>query len=535
MCSYNSVCLDCDPDIINGTGIPSCANSALQNDMVRGDWAWDGFFVSDCDAIGNIFSPHNFAPTAQGAAVAGILGGTDVDCGTTYSKNLVQAVAEGQLTQDALRASATRMLTVGFGLSLFDPVGSTLYDAIPPTHLDSADNRALALEGAIQGIVLLQNNATASGPLLPLRLKDVGKLAIIGPLANATQTLLSNYEGGNTLVNSHSILQVLSARAAAEGAGVTYAPGCVNATGGATVWCQDTLGFPAAVAAANAADVVVAVVGLCSVCEEGWRVEGEAHDRHVLTLPGQQEALVQALAATGKPVILVLVHGGPLAIEALRDTMPAILDAHYPGEMGGDAVTAVLLGDASPSGRLSSTVYPADYVTRRPITDMALAPHGDSPGITHLFFPESEALWPFGWGLSYTTFQFVWFDSAGGGAQEASTAGFAASPPYYACNVTNTGTVASDVSILGMFSSGIPSEPIQELFDFDRVAQLQPGETRTVYLTLPAGIAAIVTDAGDRVLVPGEYVVRVGEPRNWAVGSLRLTGPPTLVTPRQAA
>ncbi len=400
MCSYNSVCLDCDAANITGTGIPSCADSELQNDMVRGEWGWDGFFVSDCDAIGNIYNTHNFTPSAAGAAVAGILGGTDVDCGVTYANNLVQAVQQQLLPVAALHTSATRMLSVAFGLGLYDAPGSTVYDSIPPTHLDSADNRALALEGAIQGLVLLQNNASAGGaPLLPLKLAGLQRLAILGPLANATQTLLSNYEGGNTLVESHSILSALSARAAAAGVAVAFEPGCLNASGGASVWCQGSAGIPAAVAAAKASEVAIVVVGLCSVCPmDGWRLEGEGHDRHVLTLPGQQEALVQAVAATGTPTIVVLVHGGPLAIEGLKASMPAILDAHYPGELGGDAVAAVLLGDVSPSGRLSSTVYPADFVQQRPMTDMALAPHGSAPGITHLYYPESLALWPFGWG-----------------------------------------------------------------------------------------------------------------------------------------
>ena len=361
MCSYNSVCLDCDPSIINGTGIPSCADSELQNDMVRGEWDWDGFFVSDCDAIGNIFSPHHYAPTAQGAAVAGIFGGCDVDCGSTYTAQLADAEKQGLVTLQQLRLAAFRTLRAAFGLGLYNSPGSLPYDLIPPERLDSADNRALSLEGAIQGMVLLQNNATGAPaqPLLPLKLSALrgGKgIAILGPLANATQTLLSNYEGGNTLVNSHSILQSLSARASAAGVPTRYAPGCVNSTGGTTVWCLENAGFAAAVSAAQAADLAVVVVGLCSVCpEDGWRLEGEGHDRSTLGLPGQQEALVHAIAATGTPVVVVLVHGGPLAIEGLKDSMPAILDAHYPGQLGGDAVTAVLLGDASPSGRLTTT------------------------------------------------------------------------------------------------------------------------------------------------------------------------------------
>jgi beta-D-xylosidase 4 len=556
MCSYNAVCLDCDPSIINGTGTPSCADSALQNEMVRGEWGWDGFFVSDCDAVKNIFDPHHFAPSGLDAAVMGLNGGTDIDCGNTYSQYLAAAVAAGNLTEAALRLAAYRNMRVAFGLGLWDAPGSVSYDSIGPGRLDSADNRALSLEAAIQGLVLLQNNATAGGkPLLPLSLPALrGKgIALIGPLANATQTLLSNYEGGNTLVDSHSILAALSARAGAAGVPLRYAPGCVNSTGGTTVWCIDGGGFAPAVDAAAAADVAVVVVGLCSTCPlDGWRLEGEGHDRHELTLPGQQEALVKAVAATGTPVVLVLVHGGPLAIEGLLAVTPSILDAHYPGQLGGDAVAAVLLGDASPSGRLTTTVYPAGFVQQRALTDMALAPHDGRPGVTHLYVPRQDVVFPFGWGLSYTNFKFTWLSAASG----VGVLRLGAVPPQYSVNVTNVGSVTSDVSVLGMYSTGIPGEPLEELFDFERVAALAPGQTVTVTLSLPAGVvskkrggwggrvsglsppspldfekhtplsihpqAAAVDAKGVKSLVAGEFDVRIGEPDNWIWGKVHV-------------
>ena len=301
MCSYNSVCVgpSCDPSVINGTGIPSCADGAFQNGVVRGDWGWDGFIVSDCDAVGNVYSPHHFASTPVEAAALSVLGGTDVDCGTTYPQNLVQTVAAGNVSVADLQLAAQRNLRVAFATGVFDPVGSNVYDSYGTDLIDSADHRALALDAAVQGIALLANNATATPwgaglPLLPLRAASLKRVAVIGPNANATLALLSNYEGGNTLVLNHSLLQALTARGAAAGFDVSYAPGCVNSTGGVYTWCQETTGFAAAVAAAQAADVVVLAVGLCSVCpEDGWRLEGEGHDRQVLTLPGQQEALVQ--------------------------------------------------------------------------------------------------------------------------------------------------------------------------------------------------------------------------------------------------
>lgn len=203
MCSYQSVALDGDPHTINGTGIPSCANAALQNDMTRKQWGWNGFYVSDCDAIGEMYSAHHYTPTAYAAAVAGIRGGTDVDCGMTYTANVAQAIAKGDLTLGEVQLSAARTLTQLFALGILDPPGTHPYDAIGPERLDSPANRALALEGALQSIVLLKNDAAARNPwgatpapLLPLQQgAKLRRIAIVGPNANATQTLLSKCVG----------------------------------------------------------------------------------------------------------------------------------------------------------------------------------------------------------------------------------------------------------------------------------------------------------------------------------------------------
>jgi hypothetical protein len=216
--------------------------------------------------------------------------------------------------------------------------------------------------------------------------------------------------------------------------------------------CATSAGFPAAVAAAQAADVAVVVVGLCSDDCPGGQAdnavhEGEGHDRVNITLPGLQEALVQAVVGTGKPTVVVLVHGGALAIDWTSAFATTIVDALYPGEMGGDAVAAVLFGDVSPSGRTTVTWYPSAFQAQRPNhTDMVLPPHDGIPGITHLYYT-GPVLWPFGWGLSYTTFAFSWasVDAAHQSVDAtalalAGGAGVASVPPF-SVNITNTGTV----------------------------------------------------------------------------------------------
>lgn len=227
---------------------------------------------------------------------------------------------------------------------------------------------------------------------------------------------------------------------------------------------------------------------------------------------------------------MVVVHGGPLGMDWTAANMPAILDVHYPGEVGGDATVAVLFGDVSPSGRATTTWYPLVYQNQRPNnTDMQLAAHNGVPGITYLYY-DGPVLWPFGWGLSYTTFTFAW---ASGAQVERATidasafATGAASPPSFSANVTNTGAVTSDVSVLAYYSTGLPGEPLTELFDFQRVAALAPGATATVTFSLPPAIAATVTAEGDAVIVPGLFRIRIGDVRDhsdWSSGGSYVVG-----------
>ena len=248
-----------------------------------------------------------------------------------------------------------------------------------------------------------------------------------------------------------------------------------------------------------------------------------------MTRPGEQETLIQQVAATGKPVIVVTVHGGILSMDWTAGNVRTIVDALYPGEMGGDAVVSVLFGDVSPSGRTVTTWYPSAYQTARPlVTDMALAPHDDVPGITYLYY-DGPVLWPFGWGLSYTTFRFDW--AAGEGALSVDTVAFgtgAAAPPSFLVNVTNTGMVTSDVSVLAFFSAETPGEPLQELFDFQRTAGLAPGEMRTLRFSLPPAVAACVTSDGTQVVRAGTYAVRIGDTvatGNFVKTAVHLSGP----------
>ena len=370
--------------------------------------------------------------------------------------------------------------------------------------MDTGAARELAVGAAVQAMTLLKNDAPAGSaqgapPALPLSLAALAgrTLALIGPHANATTDLLSNYYGLNRQVLAGSPLAALAARAAAAGVTLLHAPGCAD------VLCNSSAGFAAAAAAAAAADAAVLFLGLNAVGAymhfEG-RVEGEALDRTALGLPGLQEGLVEAVRRAlrpGAPLVGVLINGGPVALEAgVEAQLDALLEAFYPGQGGGEALARVLAGEAAPSGRLPYTVYPKAFVGTRSPLDMGLT---SGAGITYLYYRDAP-LWPFGYGLTtgYTSFSFAW---AAPPAVALGTASLRlAAPPPYAVNVTNTGSRSGEVSALAFWASGLPGAPAQQLFDFGRTQVLAPGAWQVLYFTLPAAIVADVGAGGERVL-----------------------------------
>jgi beta-D-xylosidase 4 len=374
MCSYNEV-----------NGVPSCANGAFQNDIARGQWGFSGAIVSDCDAVQCVRS-FGYANSSSAVMRAVFEGGLDINCGATVARDAAAAVADGNITLALLRASAVRTLTMWFETGFMDPPALNPYAALGAGDVDTPAHRALALQVAQQGATLLRNDASpvspngANTPILPLP-ATVRRVAVVGPHYNSTQALLGNYSPLNTVVNAQSVLQALQRRGARAGFSVAAAPGCAG------VACADTAGFSAALAAAAGADVVVAVMGRCADgCPGGDAdkpfIEGEGRDRASLALPGKQEALLAALLAAEPrvPVVVLLVHGGPLAIEWTAAHMPAVLTMWYPGEMGGDAAAGLLFGDVSPSGRSMMTWYDSSFETQRRVSDMTLAPHTGADG-----------------------------------------------------------------------------------------------------------------------------------------------------------
>jgi len=220
MCSYNAVSSS------SGFNVPSCANDFFNNAVVRGQWGGDLFYVSDCGAVADILNPHHYTNDPNATVAAALRGGTDVNCGSFYQQYIVQALENGSIDMADLQTAASRLLKRAFMLGLVDPPSRVVYNTYNSSMVDTAQHRQLAWEAATQSIILLKNNVTSTpwgaSPLLPLQGGKLKTVAVIGPNANATQTLLSNYHGSNTVVNNQSILAALQRRGAVDGFAVNF-------------------------------------------------------------------------------------------------------------------------------------------------------------------------------------------------------------------------------------------------------------------------------------------------------------------------
>lgn len=617
MCAYNAI-----------NGQPACANEFLLQHTLRGAWNFQGYVVSDCDAVRNIFRDHHYRPTQPQASAISLQRGMDNECidgGDKVTddhdyKPYVEAVQQGYLPESAMDTALIRLFTARIRLGMFDSPEMDPYSKIPKSELDSAAHRALARQMANESLVLLKNDG-----VLPL--KSVKNIVVVGPLADQTAVLLGNYNGSPT----HTVSVLEGMKAEFPGAKITYVAGTqflsnhgdpvpasalttpdgkpgvkaeytlransgakstplasrvepninlkesdlpaeakgktgvsvewtgllkadvtgdyllgIKANGFARISANGrlvTLGWgngtkigqihlekgsavkldvaydlsggdaeaqliwnrvnnapdPAAITAAKNADVVVAVVGITS------RLEGEempvdlpgfsGGDRTSLDLPKPEEDLVQALATVGKPLVIVLTNGSALGVNWEKAHANAILEAWYPGEEGGAAIAETLSGKNNPAGRLPVTFY----------KDVHQLPHFEDysmKGRTYRYF-EGGPLWPFGYGLSYTTFSYS--------ELMLPTAPINAGDPLEASvTVTNSGKLAGDEVVqLYLKFPDVAGAPIRALRGFQRI-HLEPGASQKVEFHLNPRDLSMVTDMGNIIVAQGKYTVSVG-------------------------
>ena len=477
-------------------GEPCCASKTLLQDILREEWGFEGYVVSDCGAIQDIHQHHQVTTCTAESAAMSVINGCDLECGCVYA-NLLTAVQRGLITEEAIDTALARLFTARFRLGMFDPPKTVAYAQIPYEVNDSEEHRKLALQAARESIVLLRNaesrgqRAESRGGLLPLR-KHTKSIAVIGPNADSLDVLLGNYSGSP----SRYVTPLAGIRDAVSSATrVWYAKGC-------ELLGDSTYGFSEAVSAAERAEVVVMCLGLSPQIEgeEGDAYNSDAGgDRTHLDLTGVQQQLLERIVAVGKPVVLVLINGSALAINWANEHVDAIVEAWYPGEEGGTAIADVLFGDYSPSGRLPVT-FPKSLEQLPPFEDYAMA------GRTYRYMTE-EPLYPFGYGLSYTTFEY--FEMKLSAAKVAS-----GQELKVTVRVRNTGAHAGD-AVVQLYLSDLEASvdaPIRSLVGFTRVS-LTPGASKEVSFAISSEQMKLVNDLGERVLQPGAFRVEVG---GWA-------------------
>lgn len=374
MCSYNQV-----------NGVPTCADKNLLAGTVRGQWNLNGYIVSDCDSVSVYYNQQHYGTTPEDAAADAINAGLDLNCGTFLGQYTQAAVQEGKLNESSVDLALHNIFVVLMRLGWFNGnPAQQPYGNLGPNDVCTDANQQLALEAAREGIVLLKNDGA-----LPLAANKIHSLAVIGPNANVTTTMIGNYAGIPCKYTTP--LQGLSTYTQ-----TVYAPGCAN------VACTGNNLIAGAVQTAGNADATVLIVG------GDLTLEAEALDRTSLLLPGQQQQLVSQVTAASKgPVVLVIMSGGPFDITFAKDDnkISAILWVGYPGQAGGAAIADVIFGEYNPGGKLPVTWYPEEFVVSVSMTNMEMRPNTARgyPGRTYRFYT-GETVYNFGDGLSYTTF-----------------------------------------------------------------------------------------------------------------------------------
>ncbi|KAL8058456.1 hypothetical protein ABFX02_03G019700 [Erythranthe guttata] len=376
MCAYNLV-----------NGVPNCADYDLLTKTARGKWGFKGYITSDCDAVSLIYEKQHYAKSHEEVVADVLKAGMDVNCGDYLANHTKSAVEKGKVSESDIDRALHNLFSVRMRLGLFNGNPSQLpYGNLSRNNICTHEHQDLALEVARDGIVLLKNAAN----LLPLSKSETESLAVIGPNANVSKTLLGNYAGRpcKTITPLQGLTDYVER--------IKFHKGCE------TINCT-SIASSEAVRIAQSADYVVLVMGL------NQDREREELDREDLVLPGKQQKLIMRVAkAAKKPVILVLLCGGPVDISFAKNNpkIGSILWAGYPGEAGGKAIAEIIFGDHNPGGRLPITWYPKDFI-EVPMTDMRMRPDPWSgfPGRTYRFY-QGEKVFEFGYGLSYSKFSY---------------------------------------------------------------------------------------------------------------------------------
>lgn len=482
MTSYNSI-----------DGVPSTGNPELLRKVLKEDWGFEGFVVSDLVSIDGLFSDHHVAKDKEDAGIMAMNAGVDVDLGANCYALLKEAVEAGKISGKVLDEAVGRVLRLKFELGLFD--NPYVDPEVAAAEVRNAENVAVAREAARKGVVLLENNG-----VLPLR-KDM-KIAVIGPNADNMYNQLGDYTAPQPRENIRTVLDGIKAKAGERN--VTYVKGCAIRDTKENTIAQ-------AVNAARSADVAVVVVGGSSARdfkttykETGAAVAdknsisdmeaGEGFDRASLSLLGLQNDLLEAVKKTGTPMVVVYIEGRPLDKRWASENADALLTQFYPGQQGGEGLADVLFGDFNPAGRLPVSVpYDAGQV---PVYYNKKFPKGHD----YVEMP-SDALYPFGYGLSYTSFEYSGLAVENLGDNHVKVS----------LDVRNTGNRDGEEVVQVYVTDHVAStvRPCKQLRAFERVA-VPKGETVHVEFVLDETAFMVCNRDMKMVVEPGDFTIAVG-------------------------
>ena len=476
-------------------GEPCCGSKTLMQDILRGEWGFDGYYVSDCWAVRDFHTNHMVTDTAEESAALALKTGCDVNCGNTYL-HMMKAYEQGLVSEEDITLAAERLFTTRFMLGLFD---ETEYDKIGYDRIECREHLALADRATAESVVLLKNNG-----ILPLEKKKLKAVGVIGPNANSRAALIGNYHG--TSSRYITVLEGIQ-DCMGEDVRVFYSEGChlfkdrVENLG----LRQDRISE--AVAVAKNSDVGVLCLGLDETLEGEEGDTGNSYasgDKVDLLLPEVQRELLEAVVAAGKPVILVNMTGSAMDLRYAQEHCAAIVQAWYPGARGGRVVADILTGEISPSGKLPVTFY-RDTEELPDFEDYSMK------GRTYRYFT-GEVLYPFGYGLTYGSAEISSVKLDGQELADGSEAGLpGGSFDSLEVTVSNTGDrdVEEVVQVYIKALDSADATPNERLCGFARVS-VKTGGQAVVQVPVDRDALTVINDEGEKVSGGSRYAVSVG-------------------------
>jgi len=470
-------------------GEPCCGSKTLIQEILVKKWGFKGHFVSDCWAIRDFHTRHMVTKTAPESAALALKNGCDINCGVTYL-HLMQAYEEGLVTEEQIRAAAIRAFTTRFKLGLFDE--NCEYNKIPYEVNDSKEHNEASLEMSRKSLVLLKNNG-----ILPLKKENIKTIGVIGPNANNIGALVGNYFGTASRYTTN--LMGIQDMAWQEGIRVLYSEGChlFSDRTSNLAWANDRLAE--AVTVAEKSDVVILCLGLDATVEGEEGDTGNsfaAGDKVSLEFPQSQQILLKAVIETGKPVILVNNTGSAMDLRFADKHCDAIIQAWYSGAHGGKALAELIFGKFSPSGRLPVTFY-------EKTEDLPDFEDYSMENRTYRYF-KGIPLYPFGFGLSYTNFEYSDLKLP------SKTIGIS-DDLELEVKIKNTGNFDGE-EVVQIYVKDLQSNhplPIHSLCGFKRIF-LAKGEEKTVSFKIPSKCFEVVDENGNRFVEPGEFKIYAG-------------------------